>query len=301
MDSISRPVNGFRAPEKPWNSLGPRQGLRDRRPPIIASRREEASMTNRHDGAIERVPRGATPPRRAHGPSGEASAPLARPAHAGVDHLGSPDAAGPRRHGRLWRALRGERPAPVAAAPGQRGPRRQLARRQPRRNPRSLPARRAAALRLLRRSPRGRLRRAVRAGRTRAVGPHEPPRGGGRSLRPTSCWRSKPISRPTRSAASRSPGARSAGRSCGSCWPSSTGSSSSSPGWPWARRRGSSSTSWAWAPPRPSASSPSWPESGEPGRWCARKAGPRPSGANPPSHVLGGRPPRVEGEALSLV
>ena len=117
----------------------------------------------------------------------------------------------------------------------------------------------------------------------------------------TTCWRSRPTSRPTRSAGSRSRGVPSAARSSGSCWLSSTGSSSGGRGCPSARRlRLVFDLLGAGAPRRPWPSSPSGPESGDPRAGAAEGWAPA-LGANPPSHVLGGRPPRVEGEALSLV
>ncbi len=126
-----------------------------------------------------RLSRSAAAPRRADVPRGEAGPPLARAADAAGDHLRPPHPAGAGLDGGLRGPLRGERPAPVAPPAREPGPRPQLAGRQPRRHARPLPRRRAAAVRLLRGPPRRRARRPPRAGRTRAVGSHEPPRGRG--------------------------------------------------------------------------------------------------------------------------
>ena len=114
--------------------------------------------------------------------------------------------------------------------------------------------RRAAAVRLLRRSPGGRLRRPLRSrAASRFSALMSPLVAAGLARRATTCWRSRPISPPTRSADSRSPGGRSAGPSSGSLLAVVNGLVfCAAPGVPSAGRRGSSSTSWAWVRPRPS-------------------------------------------------
>ena len=93
-----------------------------------------------------------------------------------MGHLRPPDPPGAPGHGRQRRPLRAGRPASVAAAPRQRRPRPQLARRQPGRDPGPLPGRRETPVRLLRRSPGGRLRRPLRSRGPRLLGPDEPAR-----------------------------------------------------------------------------------------------------------------------------
>ena len=137
--------------------------------------------------------------------------------------------------------------------------------------------RRAAAVRLLRRSPRGRLRRPLRSGGLALSGLMSPLVAAGllvayyllaieTYLATYAIGRFKISWGPV------------GGTELRIVLAAVNGLVFCGPGCSSAGRRGSSSTSWAWVRPRPSASSPSWPGSGEPGRWRSTKGGRRHSG-----------------------